>query len=280
MLISYDDFKRKLDEKIKCDDDFYYELLTTVIDNPERYTGIFRISNVKTKLIQNVTQSREIKFGDFMEEIVTEYLGLIGCENQEKDIRDDKGNVLKTDQYFIYDDTVFLIEQKIRDDHDSSKKDGQYDNFQKKYALLKRLHPDKPINATMWFVDNSLTKNKKYYEDRIDKENLADIRISIKYGEELFNDIIKRPDVWEEICDHLERNKKERSREELKIPDFDTDDEIYRALVRLKKEKPRTFSSLIGETKVGQRPKYVQLRKELFPTERNFKRIPEDKKKK
>lgn len=43
--------------------------MVTVVKNPNRYTGIFRLSNAKTKLIQNVTQSREIKFGDFMEEI-------------------------------------------------------------------------------------------------------------------------------------------------------------------------------------------------------------------
>lgn len=80
----YEEFKRKLDEKIKSDDDFYYELLVTVIKNPNRYTGIFRLSNAKTKLVQNVTQSREIKFGDFMEEIVTDYIELIGKTNHEK----------------------------------------------------------------------------------------------------------------------------------------------------------------------------------------------------
>lgn len=74
MILTYEFFVEKLNEKIKSDADFCYELLKNVIDNPHRYTGIFRLSNAKTKLIQNVTQSREIKFGDFMEDIVTIYI--------------------------------------------------------------------------------------------------------------------------------------------------------------------------------------------------------------
>ena len=73
MIISYDNFVGRLNDKIKADNEFYFELLCNVIRNPHRYTGIFRVSNARTKLIQNVTQSREIKFGDFMEDIVTEY---------------------------------------------------------------------------------------------------------------------------------------------------------------------------------------------------------------
>lgn len=78
MILTYDEFIKKLNEKIKTDAEFYYELLNSVIDEPLRYTGIFRISNAKTKLIQNATQSREIKFGDFMEDILTIYISAMG----------------------------------------------------------------------------------------------------------------------------------------------------------------------------------------------------------
>ena len=69
ITFTYEHFIDKLNAKIKSDESFIYELLVTAVKNPNRYTGIFRLSNAKTKLIQNVTQSREIKFGDFMEEI-------------------------------------------------------------------------------------------------------------------------------------------------------------------------------------------------------------------
>ena len=56
-----------------------------------------------------------------------------------------------------------MIEQKMRDDHDSTKKRGQFENFLKKVSYLKEKFPNKEIEAGMWFVDNSLVKNKKYY---------------------------------------------------------------------------------------------------------------------
>lgn len=169
MILTYEFFVEKLNEKIKSDADFCYELLKNVIDNPHRYTGIFRLSNAKTKLIQNVTQSREIKFGDFMEDIVTIYIEKMGYNNLNKRIgTDENGDSLNADQVFLGGDTVYLIEQKIRDDHDSTKKRGQYANFKKKFSLLERLYPGNKINATMWFIDGSLVKNKKlFYPDYV-----------------------------------------------------------------------------------------------------------------
>lgn len=41
MVISYPDFICKLNEKLKDDENFLYELLITVIKNPARYTGVF-----------------------------------------------------------------------------------------------------------------------------------------------------------------------------------------------------------------------------------------------
>lgn len=153
-MIDYADFVSRLNAKVKSDEDFYVELLKTVIKSPHRYTGIFRLTNAKTKLIQNVTQSREIKFGDFMEEIVTEYIALMGYHNLDKNIgNDDAGNALSADQVFEKGNGTYLIEQKIRDDHDSTKKRGQFEDFWKKYTLLKSKYPHRKIIASMWFID-------------------------------------------------------------------------------------------------------------------------------
>ena len=110
MIKLYEDFVEKLNRKIKSYNDFYFELLCTVVSNPNRYTGIFRLSNAKTKLIQNVTQSREIKFGDFMEDIVTEYIADMGYTNLQKSIgNDEDGNALSADQVFKKDNTVYFL---------------------------------------------------------------------------------------------------------------------------------------------------------------------------
>lgn len=267
MIKTYKVFEEELEYVFKSDAKFYYELLEKVIQYPERYTGIFRLSNAKTKLIQNVTQSMEIKFGDFMENILTEYIADMGYKNLPKNIgNDEQGNALSADQVFIKRQTLYLIEQKMRDDHDSTKKRGQYDNFEKKYLLLKHAHLNYKIDATMWFIDPALQKNKAYYMERALDSKALDITIHILYGQDLFNYLFKRPDVWNEICNYLTYNKKERSDEVLTIPDFDTSPEILQALRTLKKDKLSLFKKLYSD-----QPKYKQLRNELFPTEHNLK---------
>lgn len=263
MIKTYDDFASELNDKIKSDDEFYYELLITVIKNPKRYTGIFRDSNARTKLLQNVTQSREIKFGDFMEDIVTWYIAAMGYENMDKRISDE----LEADQLFSKGNTIYLIEQKIRDDHDSTKKRGQYDNFRKKYTVLKEKYPQREIVAVMWFIDDGLTKNRNYYTEQAEAETLEGVSVYVLYGENLFTQIFFRPDVWEELCTHLRHSKSERTSETLIIPDFDTSPEILAALRRLKIENKSMYSRLMSS-----KPEYEQLRAELFPTGENLRK--------
>lgn len=269
--MEYLQFIDKLEHRIITDDSFNYELLKTVIKNPKRYTGIFRLSNAKTKLIQNVTQSREIKFGDFMEDIVTDYIAIMGYTNLDKNIgNDEDGNALSADQVFKKgtENTVYLIEQKVRDDHDSTKKRGQFQNFKKKYMLLKRQFPNCEINATMWFIDDGLVKNKNYYISETVENNVDGITQNILYGEELFTQIFDRVDVWNEICDYLKRNKQERSNEILTIPDFDTSIEMLEALKKVKTNDANLYRKLISD-----KPEYIQLREELFPTGKNLEQI-------
>ena len=79
--ISYDEFVDKLEKTVyknaKAD------LLNKVASNPDRYIGIFRPTSPEIKLIQNITQSHEISFGDFVEDIITQYLGMF-YTNMEK----------------------------------------------------------------------------------------------------------------------------------------------------------------------------------------------------
>ena len=268
-MIPYDKFAAELNRTIKYDVEFYRDLLEKVIDNPKRYTGIFRVSNVSTKLVQNATQIREIKFGDFLENIVTKYIEIMGYISLDKSIGvDDDGNALEADQVFCSGDTIYLIEQKVRDDHDSTKKRGQYDNFRKKYQLLQATYPDYKINASMWFIDDGLVKNKRYYEGIAASEQDERVSKHVYYGGAIFDEVFERPDVWQELCAHLSRSKKERSQEILKTPDFDTSEEIYQALRYIKEYKPRKYKKLLSD-----KPAYVQLRAEVFPTGANLARI-------
>ena len=112
-----------------------------------------------------------------------------------------------------------------------------------------------------------LTKNRKYYEAVAASEQENGISKHIYYGGQIFDELFRRPDVWQEICAHLSRSKQERSQEVLDIPDFDTSEEISLALDYIKKNKPQKYKKLFsGKTA------YVQLRKEIFPSNTNPKR--------
>ncbi len=133
MIISTEEFFDFFKKAIEDGEDFFLNLLKTVIDNPTRYCGLFRLSNAKMKLVQNITQSKEIKFGNVIEELITQYIEKMGYTNLDKNIGTNKSKKnFVLDQFFSDDNTLYIVEMKIRDDHDSTKKRGQFSNFVKK----------------------------------------------------------------------------------------------------------------------------------------------------
>lgn len=267
MIMSYDEFSKRLNDHLLEGDDLYLELLRTVIKNPSRYTGIFRVSSAKTKLIQNLTQSQEIKFGDFMEEIITEYIHRLGYKNLKKLTSTSEGQPLNYDQLFTDSKgNLYMIEQKLRDDHDSTKKRGQFENFLLKAKTLGPLYPEKSaVKSIMWFIDPSLIKNKKYYDEQMKLTKVSRTEMKLYYGEALFSEFFMRKDAWEEITSHLLNNKLSRSTEVLTIPDFDTSEKMLSILKRLNSSEK---SKLLSNEK-----QYIQLRRELFPTGANLKKL-------
>ena len=103
-------------------------------------------------------------------------------------------------KYFKKKILSILSNKKWRDDHDSTpKSEGQYDNFRKKYRLLRSKYPNCNIDASMWFIDDGLTKNRKYYETVAASEQENGISKHIYYGGQIFDELFRRPDVWQEF---------------------------------------------------------------------------------
>ena len=259
MLFSYKEFIEILNSKIKNGKEFYIELLKKIIDNPNRYCSTFRLASSKTKLIQNITQSQEIKFGDFLEDITTKYIEKLGYLNLNKNLgKDNEGNILKADQIFTDNENkkIYLVEQKVRDDHDSTKKRGQFQNFNKKISFFKNKFPEMHLTAIIWFVDNQLIKNKNYYLNEIKKSSAKykDVEIHLYYGKDFFESIKNGLLVWNEIVEYLTKARKQNSSIELKIPDFAKSDEIYEALIDL----PDIYWNKLNSDK------YKNIREEFF----------------
>lgn len=198
------------------------KLLESLIRSPERFVGLFRPSTPEEKLLQHLTQSREVKFGDAMEEIFRKILIASGLKPFAL-----PNSQLKCDQLFETEDEgnsqIVLIEQKVRDDHDSSKRKGQFQNFSEKVrALVDSTEPTKSIHAIMYFLDPEMRKNSGYYNKKIEeykksKENNASTseRLTVKllYGEELlsylFHDVrVQLCASWDDLCKWLRDWKK------------------------------------------------------------------------
>ncbi|MDO5760742.1 MAG: restriction endonuclease, partial [Bacteroidota bacterium] len=129
MILDYEYFKQCLNERLFQNS--YSDLIRKIAENPERYVGLFRPTKAKTKLIQNITQSHEIRFGDALEFIFEKYFESTGFELRNKRILFNEKE-LNIDLLFSKENSLYMIEQKVRDDHDSTKKVGQFNNFENK----------------------------------------------------------------------------------------------------------------------------------------------------
>ncbi|UJG41680.1 MAG: restriction endonuclease [Candidatus Heimdallarchaeum aukensis] len=247
--LPYEVFKRILTKTIF--QNAKISLLEKVAKYPSRYTGLFRPTKPKLKLIQNITQSNEILFGDAFEIIINEYLNRLGFSPIKKNYSYN-GNDLMFDQIVGKENTIIYIEQKIRDDHDSTKKRGQIENFEKKGELLLKLYPDFKITGIMYFIDPNLKKNRRYYMQELQRISTQfNFETHLFYGKEFF-EWIGKDEIWLEITSYLSKWKEE-------IPDFPTinfDENPEESFEEIKHLQPNLLIKLLRNDAIC---------KEIFP---------------
>jgi len=213
-----DIFNNRIFEKSKTD------LLKKVAEYPDRYTGLFRPTKPRAKLLQNLLQSNEIRFGDAFEEWIETQLYHKGWAQLPKRVTTVDGQQLSFDQLVEKDNTILFIEQKVRDDHDSSKKRGQVTNFETKLDYIMLNYPGKKIVSYFYFIDPSLKKNANYYRQRLG-EIAAEYTMPVKlaYGSELYG-ALGMVAEWQQNLDWLKRWKAEL--DEMPSIDFDENAEV------------------------------------------------------
>lgn len=258
-IMNYNDFKQIFNEiifeKSKAD------LIEKIAEYPSRYIGLFRPTKPKAKIFQNLLQSHEIRFGDAFEVAIEKYLQLKGCEIILKKYSTINNDVLNIDQCFKYKNKVYFIEQKVRDDHDSTKKRGQIQNFEKKLDVMLSKFKEEELVGIFYFIDPDLVKNKNFYVTELEKmTNDYNVETHIFYGKSLF-DYLGMTDVWEEILQYLELWKQE-------IPDFpeinfDLDSE--QTFEEIKDLKPLIFRKLFSNDII-----FEQIILTLFPEKKTL----------
>lgn len=176
-------------------------IISSISKYPDRFIGVFRSTTPRLKLLQNLLQSREIRFGDALEEIIAEILVEMGFVHLDKNFILQTEDKVSCDHYFSsQDQTIFyLIEQKIRDDHDSTKKRGQVQNFKNKLSHLKLRHNNSMVGI-MYFIDPSLVKNRNYYVSELeDLRTELEIPVHLFYNGELFQFFEGHLRTWEHL---------------------------------------------------------------------------------
>lgn len=253
-IIKYEEFRDVFNttifEKSKMN------LLHKIAEKPERYIGIFRPTKPKGKILQNLLQSHEIKFGDAMEIILEKYLKAKKCEILSKRYTHTDNSVLNIDHCFKKNNKIFVLEQKIRDDHDSTKKRGQIANFEKKLSVIQITYPKNTIEGIMFFVDPDLKKNSNYYKDELDRISLDyKIQTNVFYGSDFF-DYLVISDVWKEIVEHLTKWKEEIP----ELPELNFDIDAQSSFEEIKNITPAEYRKLFDNYET-----LVDIYKILFP---------------
>lgn len=247
MILSYDEFIKKLNDTLF--EGSSADLFKKIVNSPDRYVGLFRPTKPKTKLIQNITQSHEIKFGDALESIFEEYFKFLGFEmlNTRLSSIETKDNKdYDIDQLFRKENIIYLIEQKVRDDHDSTKKVGQFNNFEAKYFEVSNKYEGNEVIPIMWFIDDTLKKNKNYYLQQMeDMAKFYGCSPKLYYGEEIFNnhkDGIKDfpIEMWNEIIEYLTKWKETLP----EMPEVNFDANADKAFEELKDLSPYIYRKI------------------------------------
>lgn len=196
--MEYNNFEKIFNEQIF--EHSKAKLIENIAKEPNRYIGLFRPTKPKGKLLQNLLQSHEIRMGNAFEILFEEYFKIFGYQILQKNFPSKKLNI---DQCFKDGNNIYFIEQKIRDDHDSSKKRGQIDNFEEKLKLMIDTYGEEELIGIFYFIDPELRKNENYYKQELSNmENAYNVRIYLLYGKELF-EFLNKANAWDEILDYL-----------------------------------------------------------------------------
>ena len=257
--MNYDQFSRLINRTVFSDSKV--KLLQSIARQPENFVGLFRPTTPEVKIAQNLSQSHEIKFGYAFEELVRLYLKENGCQIFDSSIVID-GKRKDLDIYFRKDGKDYLVEQKTRDNHDSTKKRGQADDFEKKLVAVSD-GGKKAVCGVLFFLDPGMSKNKIFYEERLPEiTQRHGLETRLVYGGEFFN--MLSLDVWDEIEKYLIRWRAELPG----FPEFNYDRNPEESFNEIKDMSPADFCKIFTHEEIGKHILPI-----LFPEQKTLKML-------
>ena len=211
-IINYQQFKATFDKEIFSD--AKAKLIRNIAEHPERFVGLFRATLPETKLRQNLLQSHEIRFGNAFEKILLAYLAAAGWQPLDSALQSQDKDKLEPDILMQKQGQILFAEVKVRDDHDSTKKRGQINNFRQKVTALLQAYGPALQFGFFYFIDPNMVKNRNYYQDELNQftQQLNQpsspypinqgLQLRVAYGPDFFY-ALGLAQLWIEIEQHL-----------------------------------------------------------------------------
>lgn len=259
--MNYEKFKEIADKNMPSGVNLYLSVIENIFKTPARFVSQFSITPSKFAVVRNIEASRVIRLGNIIEDTLTVMLEEVGFINLPKSIAPD----LMCDQHFRDSEgNTYLIEQKVRDDHDSTKKRGQIENFKKKVTCLQQKNVN--VQSAIWFSDPAFKKNRKYYAEEISSINNA----HLYYGEDMFcSEFIGHPEIYKQVIEYLAKYRSNQQNVDKIADELDTSDEAARAIAKMcGYNKKSIIRKMTNE-------RYQLLLNELFPTRKSFNKAIE-----
>ena len=179
-------------------------------------------NSIRDTLMYNTLNVRQIILGSKVEEIADSVVQeVLGFEVLPKEVtytkKNGKKKVGKADHVWrTTNEDVYVVEQKLRDNHDNTKKDGQVADFNAKVKAFRDLYPNKNVVGVFWFVDDTVKVSRKTLQKTLIENS------TVRYGCEIFHDIDDGCLAFEKILNEIEN----RRNDDLVI-NFDTDPDLY-----------------------------------------------------
>ncbi len=260
MIINFEQFKNILNKSIF--EESKSKLIENIAKYPSRYIGLFRPTKPKAKILQNLLQSHEIRFGDAFEVLIEEYLKKFNFEILDKKFSTINDDELNIDQCFKRDGKIYFVEQKVRDDHDSTKKRGQIQNFEKKLNEMINKYGEKNLIGLFYFIDPELKKNKNYYDLELKRmEKAYGIKLHLYYGDEIFT-FLGHTEIWQEILVHLKEWKKSIP----ELPETNFDLNAKNSFEEIKELNPTWFRHIFENEEI-----FNEIVLTIFPEKKTLK---------
>jgi len=242
--MEYERFRSIINQTVFANDS-KEELLVKIADSPQIFVGLFRPTTPEVKMAQYVSQSHEIKFGYAMEQFMNLYLEENGCEMFDSSIVI-KGLTKNLDIFFRKGKVTYMVEQKTRDNHDSTKKRGQISDFKTKLETVSKQKKGE-LHGVLFFLDPGMKDNRKFYKQELAEitETLG-IDTSLVYGGEFF-ELLSLGHVWDELVEHLRQWRQELP----SFPEFNYDSEAEETFEEIKNIRASILYKLFSNKEVG-----------------------------